>query len=176
MHGIVFQQVKNFVVGNFSLSTWEEILDKAQLSGKMFMPTSIYPDKEAQALIAAISAKLNLPATEVLEKFGEYLSGNLIKIYAASISQGWRTLDLLEHTENTMHKAVRFADKNATPPKLVCKRLTKDKVCITYTSERLMADLGVGLIKGFAKHYNERIQIDRKDSNSVTELFVTRLN
>ena len=58
---------------------------------------------------------------EILEAFGEFIAPSLLKIYSASIKSDWNTINLLKHVENTIHKAVRFADKNATPPELGCE-------------------------------------------------------
>jgi hypothetical protein len=176
MHGLVFQQLQQFVTKNHGAKTWNDILDNSQVSTKSFLPTKIYDDAEALSIVSAASALLKAPASTILESFGEFIAGNLIKIYAFAIKPEWRTLDLVEHTENSMHKAVRFNDKEATPPALVCKRVAPNKVLIEYKSERKMIDLGVGIIKGFATHYNEKIDIKRRDVIGITTLEVTRMN
>ena len=52
-----------------------------------------------------------------------------------------------------MHKAVRHAYNEATPPVLSAKRLNEDSVEITYTSERKLCHLAKGLTEGVVHHY-----------------------
>lgn len=175
MHGIVFQQLQTFVTKNHGFSVWQDLLLASGLNNRTYLPTQIYPDDEAFAIVTQAAKTLNIPVPQVLEKFGEFISANLIKIYGAMINPEWRALDLIEHTENTMHKAVRFSDRNATPPPLVCKRIAPNKVQIEYNSHRQMVDLGVGIIKGFGVHYNEKLDVVKKGSNGATILEVTKV-
>lgn len=162
MHGIVFNQMQQFVAKNHGTSTWKSILANAGMEGKIFMPMDIYPDHEIQALVSSASELLNQNPATVLEDFGIFIASGLIRIYSSSIKPEWKVLDLIEHTENTMHKAVRFSDKNATPPALVCQRIALNKVVIEYHSERKMVDLGVGIIKGLGAYYNEKLVVNKR--------------
>lgn len=175
MHGIIFQQLNQFVVKNYGTQQWNNLLTAANLSGRSYLPTQIYPDAEAVALVTKASEATSLPVPKILEAFGEFIAPSLVKIYAHSIKPEWTLLDLLEHTENTMHKAVRFADKAATPPKLLCERKAKNKVVIVYSSERKMVEVGIGIIKALAKLRNEKIDIARTDTGNSTRLEITAL-
>jgi hypothetical protein len=52
---------------------------------------------------------------------------------------------------------------------LVCSRISPQEVAIDYASQRQMSSLGVGIIRGIAKHYGEnvRIQVTHFDSNGT---------
>ncbi|MFZ6009720.1 MAG: heme NO-binding domain-containing protein [Bacteroidota bacterium] len=173
MHGIIYTQLQQFIVSQYDYQTWFQILDMAGLKNRSYYPAQIYHDMEAQAIVAAICKKFDLSESRVLENFGLYISANLLKIYSSSINPSWKLLDLLEHTEDEMHKAVRFADKNASPPALVCRRTSPDQVILEYSSPRKMIDLGIGIIKGFADHYKENIIIDRLETDGKVILTIT---
>jgi hypothetical protein len=71
------------------------------------------------ALVVAATKATGLKADAILEDFGEFIAPDLISMFRASIKPEWRTLELLEHTEETIHKAVRLRNPGATPPELV---------------------------------------------------------
>jgi hypothetical protein len=51
-------------------------------------------------------------------------------MYKHLIKPEWRTLGLLEHTEETIHHVVRLNKKGADPPALKCTRRDRDEVVI----------------------------------------------
>lgn len=173
MHGIIFQQLQQFVIENYGVESWAMLLDKSGLKGRMFLPTQVYPDADAVALIIKAGEITKIPVPTILESFGEFIAPSLLRIYSASLKREWTTIDLLENVENTIHRAVRFADKKADPPKLNCKRLSDRVVSITYSSHRKMIEVGIGIIKAIAKSKNEIIDIKRKDLGTETILTVT---
>ena len=176
MHGIIFQQLQSFVTKNYGVKQWLDLLSATDLKDKIYLPTKVYPDGEAVAIVTKASEVTKIPAKDILESFGEFIAPSLLKIYAASIDPQWNTIDLLEHVENTIHKAVRFADKTATPPELVCERPSKKAVTINYSSKRKMVDVGVGIIKAIAKIKNEIVEIKRTDGEETTKLEVQLVN
>lgn len=122
------------------------------------------------------SKVLGLSPELILEKFGFFLSTDLLDFYAKSIQPEWKTLDLVEHTETNMHKAVRFKDKDAVPPQLLCKRVDEKTVTIEYGSERNMLELGIGIIKGIAKHYNEEVKITVTNKEEGVRILEVKLD
>jgi hypothetical protein len=172
MHGIIFQQLQQYVIKNYGSSGWISLLAEAGLGGKVFMPTQVYPDSEVVAIVTKASEVTKTPVPAILESFGEFIAPSLLKIYSSSLNKDWSTIDLLEHVENTIHKAVRFADKSADPPELTCLRISKQVVSIQYSSHRKMIDVGIGIIKAVAKTKNEKVDILRVDSEKGTSLTV----
>lgn len=159
MHGIVFTQLKKYVTTKFDFATWLTLLDKAELKGKVYVTSKVYPDEDLVNIVSVASAETKIPAADIIEEFGKFLVPDLLKIYGAALDSSWKTLDLLENVENTIHKVVRMRDASATPPKLVCKRVSPTTVEIIYTSERKLCALAKGLTKGVAEHYSENINI-----------------
>lgn len=160
MHGIIFSQLQKYTLDRSGPSAWLALLDIQGLKKKVYMPTQIYPDEELILLIAGIADSQQKGTDSILEDFGQFIVTDLLKIYNTMIKPEWKTLDVLEHTENTMHKAVRHNDRNATPPELLCNRISSNEVVIDYSSRRHLSSLGVGIIKGISAHYGEQTQID----------------
>jgi len=76
---------------------------------------SAYPDAEAIALVGAAAARAELPVPAVLEDFGMSITPTLLSMYKSLINPGWRTLDVLENTEQTIHTVVRRRNPGAAP-------------------------------------------------------------
>ena len=159
MHGLIFAELKKYVDHVLGPQAWEPLLAKAGLAGKLYMPVSTYPDTEAVALVTAASATTGLPADTVLQGFGEFIAPDLLRMYGSLLPREWKTLDILEHTEETIHRVVRAQTPGADPPKLVAKRSSAQEVVITYTSERRMCGVAKGIVRGIAKERGEGVAI-----------------
>jgi len=68
---------------------------------------SEYPDAEMEALVAAAATMSGLTASVVLEDFGVFIAPPLMNMYGHLIPGDWKTLDVIEKTEETIHHVVR---------------------------------------------------------------------
>jgi predicted hydrocarbon binding protein len=159
MHGIIFSELKHYVESKLGPAAWEDLLVTVGIPGKMFLATQTYPDNELVAIVAAASrlARKGVPA--LLEDFGQHILPTLLQVYRSFINPRWKALDLLEHTEEAIHKVVRIKNRGATPPELTCARLSPEELAITYSSPRRMCGLAKGIIKGIARHYGEKVNV-----------------
>ncbi len=71
----------------------------------------------------------------------------------------WSTLDILEHTEETIHRVVRSQNPGADPPQLRCTRVGPEEVVISYASPRKMCGVAKGITRGIAKRRAENVAI-----------------
>jgi len=159
MHGIIFSELKKYVVTKFGDGTWNKLLQEAGLNGKMYWSHQIYPDEEVVALVVTASKMTRISVAAILEDFGEFIVPDLVKIYMIFIVSTWKTLDLLENVEETIHKVVRMRLPGSDPARLKVRRPNRDEVIIFYESPRKMCSLAKGIIRGVAKYYGETIII-----------------
>ncbi len=160
MHGIIFAELKKFAIEGFGPDIWDALLKEAGLQGKFYLATSAYPDEDAVALVMAASRLSGKAVPELLEAFGEFIVPDLVKTYGAMIRPDWKTLDLLEHTEEAIHKVIRRKDPNAAPPALKVVRKGDTEAEVTYSSPRGLFPIAQGIVKGVAKHYGETVSMD----------------
>jgi len=66
MHGIIFQQLQQFLTKNYGYQQWLNLLDSIELRESFFMPTQVYPDHEAFSIITKESEVTKTPVTDVL--------------------------------------------------------------------------------------------------------------
>ena len=78
---------------------------------------TVYPDEHVYALVGHAAEMTGIPAGELHEKFGEYLVPDLMYMYQKLVRPEWKTLDMIEHTELTMHKKVREEHIQNAPPR-----------------------------------------------------------
>ncbi|MFP5246804.1 MAG: heme NO-binding domain-containing protein [Thermoanaerobaculia bacterium] len=159
MHGIVFGELKQYVTARIGPSAWGELLEAAAIERKLYLAIEEYPDEELGAILQAASARTGLSAAGVLQDFGNFIGPHLVRMYRMYIQPEWKTLDVIEHTEERIHKMVRLQHRGARPPYLSTTRRGDDEIVVHYASERRLCSLAKGIAMGIARHYGETLEI-----------------
>jgi hypothetical protein len=157
MHGIIFAELQKYAETKHGKGTWDQLLKNAGMENKFYLSLKEYPDTEMAGLIGAASSMLNLPAAKVLEDFGEFLAPTLMKMFGHLLQPEWRTIDVIDKTEGTVHSVVRVQTPGAKPPELHTVRRSYNEVVLIYRSPRKMCALAVGIGMGLGKYFNENI-------------------
>ena len=103
------------------------------------------------------------PAADILEDFGAFIAPDLPDMFWGAIQPEWKTLDVIEHTEGTIHSVVRLKNPGARPPQLQVTRPTPHEVIIDYRSPRRMCALARGISRGLAGHFHETVVITESE-------------
>jgi hypothetical protein len=160
MHGTILTLLKRYVQTQYDHSTWVKLMALSGLENVVFDHKSVYPDEHIYALVGHAATMTGLSAGELHEKFGEYLVPDLMYMYQKLLRPEWKTLDMLENTELTMHKQVRQEHHENAPPVLEVTRLGPNELMIDYVSPRRMGGLAVGIVRGLAAYFDEAERID----------------
>ena len=160
MHGTILTLLKRYVQTQYDHSTWVKLVELSGLDTIEFDHKTVYPDEYLCVLIGHAAEMTGLAADELHEKFGEYLVPDLLYMYQKLLRPEWKTLDMLENTELTMHKRVRQEHRDNAPPVLEVTRLGPNELMIDYVSAWRMGGLAVGIVRGVAAYYDEAEQID----------------
>jgi hypothetical protein len=160
MHGTVLLLLKRYVQTQYDHSTWLKLMELAGLEKVEFDHKTVYPDEHIYALVGQAAEMTGISAGELHEKFGEYLVPDLMFMYQKYVQPEWKTLDMIEHTELTVHKQVRREHPENSPPVLNVRRLNDNELIIDYVSPRRMSGLAVGIVRGLAAHFDEADRID----------------
>ena len=110
-------------------------------------------------MVQAASSLVRQPTSVVLEDFGKFIAPSLIKMFGHLLLPEWKTIDVIDNTEGTVHTVVRVKNPGANPPKLRTIRHTRDEVVLIYTSPRQMCALAIGIGKGLADYFGEKISV-----------------
>lgn len=160
MHGTILTLLKRYVQTQYDHSTWIKLMERSGLDKVEFDHKTVYPDEHIYTLVGHAAEMTGLSVDELHEKFGEYLVPDLMYMYQKLLKPEWKTLDMLEHTELTMHQKVRQEHAENSPPVLEVSRLGPNELIIDYVSSRRMGGLAVGIVRGVATYYDEADRID----------------
>jgi len=170
MHGIIFAELRKFVEGNHDHKTWVELLKASGFDGRTYYPNMPYPDSELVEIVSQASIQMGVSKDSLLESFGKFIVKDLLVVFKYTLQPDWNTLDLIENVETVIHKAVRINNKGAQPPKLTVSRVSQTRVEIVYQSPRKMEHLGVGIIKGIADSFKEKVRVGCETLSAETTL------
>jgi predicted hydrocarbon binding protein len=159
MQGIVFQELQGYVEEKLGRKAWTDALAASGLGSKIFMPTTTYPDEELVAIIQSAVHATGANPGELLEDFGKYIVKGLMTIFGPLVQDDWRTLEVIEFAESSIHTAIRVRNPDATPPFLRCTRESDREVVVDYDSPRKLCHIAKGICHGLADHFYERIEI-----------------
>ena len=159
MHGTMFLHLRDFVEEQYGAEAWLNVLKAAGLGPRIYLPIRSYPDEELVAIVGSASKLTGISVPPLLEAFGEFVAPHLLRMYRHLLDPSWKTLDVLQHVEETAHRAVRLENPGATPPYLVANRLAGNELEITYTSQRRLCHVAKGIIRGLSRHLDENVAI-----------------
>jgi predicted hydrocarbon binding protein len=161
VHGLIFFYIQKFAdEATSGKTTWLKLRDTVTASDNRYLPNEVYPDEDAIELLQKIADTCGEPLPELIERFGEFLAPHLIKVASQNIDPTWRTLDLIENTEDIIHTMVRTAKPGAEPPVLETVRHSPNELHLVYSSSRQLCLLAKGITRGLANHYGETILIE----------------
>jgi len=164
VHGLIFFYIQKFA-DSLSANA-SPTLSRAALRAEVversarYLPAGTYPDAEAVGLLESIAAHLGEPLDRTLARFGEFLAPHLVKVAGPLLDPAWRTLDVLEHTEQLIHAMVRTTQPGAEPPVLEAVRVGPAELHLVYSSRRRLCLLATGLVRGIARHFGEKVVIE----------------
>ena len=159
MHGVIFNELRKYANARLGTGGWERLLSDADLKGRTYLATQTYADEDVLAIVGAASGATGLEIPIVLEDFGQFIAPDLLAMFRSLVRSEWRTLDLLENTEETIHKVVRLQVRDAAPPYLKAERVSPSHVRIHYTSPRRLCSVAKGIVRGVAEHYGDAIRM-----------------
>jgi Haem-NO-binding len=167
MKGIVFTEFLEMVEAKFGYETVDTILSMKPLPSEgVYSSVGTYSHTEMVTLVVNLHEETKVPPTILLETFGEYLFGSLFKAYGTMFSGLTNAFDMLSSIEKYIHVEVKKLYPDAELPTFIIEEHTPVKLVMLYQSERRMADLAVGLIRGCLKQFGEEATIQQE---SITE-------
>jgi tRNA A-37 threonylcarbamoyl transferase component Bud32 len=161
VHGIIFFYIQKFA-DMLATATASHAGLRSTIVGSTanYLPSGVYDDGEAVALLHSIADGIEEPVPGLLGRFGEFLAPHLVKVAGPLVDPSWRTLDLIEHTESLIHSMVRTAKPGAEPPVLETVRVAPEELHLVYSSRRRLCPLAAGLIRGMARHFGETLDVE----------------
>ncbi len=157
MHGAIVSNFKRYLDESLGQDVWQDMVASTGLAGKTYMPVSLYPDSEMEALLQAAEAATGLCRDSLLHDFGEWLMTPMLTMYQAMIPPGSDTLSFILQLPAMHERILKLKDPEASAPAIMVRRRSVDTLEIGYRSSRNMGAMIPGAVKGVADWFEEEV-------------------
>ncbi len=159
MKGIIFTEFLDIVEHQFGLQVCQQMLDDAGDQGS-YTSVGSYDHRELVRLISSLSAITGHSVASLQELFGEAVFPRLLSNLPEMPAEQYHTLSFINRVEAHIHTEVKKLYPDANPPKFDFLSQTESTLIMDYKSARCMGHVCLGLIKGCAVHFGDRIAIE----------------
>lgn len=163
MHGFILSELERFTKTALGSSAWPEILVDAGLPDRVYVAASTYPDHELRDLVVAATRRTGIGVDRVLFDFGRFLAPDLVRNYRHLLDPEWRTLDVIEHSERLVHRALaagpQAAGWDGEPPMRFTASRSERGLVVSYRSRRALCAMARGIMVGLADHFGENVSV-----------------
>ncbi|MCA9174595.1 MAG: heme NO-binding domain-containing protein [Planctomycetales bacterium] len=164
MKGVVFTEFLELVETEFGLDVADRILSSSDLStGGAYTTVGTYDHRELIQLVGRLSDETELPASALVEAFGEHLCRCFVASFPELFAGADNAFDFLASVEGIIHSEVRKLYPDAELPTFEYGQSAPGKMEMTYRSTRPFADLAEGLIHASIAHFGGEIDVVRED-------------
>jgi len=164
MKGIVFTEFIDMVDAKFGPKVTESIIDGADLPTKgAYTAVGTYDHNELIRLVVQLSAATSIEVSDLVRTFGRHLFGRFVTVYPQFFRGVDSAFSFLEHIEDYIHVEVRKLYPDAELPTFEVNITDDERMELIYKSNRPFGDFAEGLIMGCIEHFDEPIEIDRKN-------------
>ncbi len=122
-----------------------------------------YDLAEFEHLVDQVVAAQDEPRAAVLTSFGVHLFDYFAALYPIFLGEAVSAIALLASINVYVHGELQKLYPNAEFPSFECTPIAPDGLEMSYRSERPLADLAEGLIRGCIEHFGDRVRIARDD-------------
>lgn len=177
MHGILHKSLKSYVAENMGEDVWDDILDRAEIDPKLYLPVSHYPDSDLTRSLSVIAEMSGHEEAAVQRDFGAFLADDLLSTFKAHVRDDWSTFDLLESLP-TIYDQIEAQNPETTTPDVSTERLGDGVAVVEFRSDRDLCTLGEGIVVGLAEALDDPCEVTQelcsRDGEDHCEFHVAR--
>lgn len=172
MYGLVNRAIQDLVQSLRGESGWQRVRERAGYPDEEFLSMQTYPDELTYRLVDAASEELGLPASQVLQAFGEHwILFTAQKGYGTLLDDfGQGTREFLSRL-NEMHGRVETVFSEMTMPYFELQDAPGgevDRFVLLYQSQRPgLSAFVVGLLQGLAKRFGETLEVAQTEDRAL---------
>ena len=158
MKGIIFNLLEEIVRREYSVDTWDAVLEKADVDGA-YTSLGSYPDEELSRIVGAVATLFDASPVDMLRITGRRAMPFLVQKYPEFFLRHSGTRSFVLTLNDIIHPEVRKLYPGAETPDFVFDTTSPDVLSIEYRSQRKMCAFAEGLIHGAADYYGETATI-----------------
>lgn len=160
MKGVIFNIVEEIVTDEYGADVWDDLLDDAGLVGA-YTSLGSYDDAQLMALLAAASARLDLPVPDVARHIGRRALPVFLRPFPELKGDQTTSRGLLLTLNSVIHPEVRKLYPGADVPDFEFITEQSDSIEMTYRSPRRLCHLAEGLILGAGDEFGESLTVSQ---------------
>jgi len=168
MYGLINVAIRDLVKDKFGEDQWSEIVSKSGVTDEDFARMEPCEDAKTYALVGAASEVLGLPASEILQAFGEYWTVfTADEGYGPMMDAAGSTLPEFLMNLDNLHTRVGMMYPELRPPAFRCSEVSDNSLILHYQSEREgLDDLVIGLLRGLGTRFNIDVSVELKEAKT----------
>ena len=170
MKAVIFNCIRDLVRDEFGPDSYKEVALKVGIDDKMYLNNMDIEDEKFKKLIDELSKSLKLSDNQIYDAFGDYWVNVFSQKYFKSYFRVYKNTKDFLMAMDKIHSNVTRTYGGSTPPRFSFEDKGK-KLIIHYNSPRNLIDLFVSLVKGTAKYFKEKVNINKLDNKTVTVEF-----
>jgi len=167
--------LSEMVKKNFGEEKWREILEKSEFNNyrtKFINGLDIF-DEKVMEIFSKTCEVLNINMEQAADAFGDYwINSYAIRYYKGYYSKYKTAKEFILNMDN-IHVEVTKIIQNAHPPRFETEKIGNNKIKVKYISKRKMITFYIGLLKGIARYFKEKIDIQQLSEEAVTIEFLS---
>lgn len=164
MKGIVFTEFLEMIEKKFGLEMTDQVITSSKVENAgAYTAVGTYNHKDILVMVEALSSLVSVPPSALVKVFGTHLAKVFVRKFPDFFSSQKTVFDFLASIDNYIHVEVRKLYPEAELPSFWHKRISENRLELTYKSQRPFADLAYGLIVGCIEHYGEKIEVTYED-------------
>jgi hypothetical protein len=168
MKGIIFTEFIEMVERTYGFEMTDRIIIGVDPPSKgIYTAVGQYRDDELYSLIDKLAELTHSNVPDLIRSFGMALFPGLKRLHPEFVDAMSNVFDLLENINDHIHYEVKKLYPDAQLPRVDCDREGNERMTVRYHSHRPLGDLAEGLIRAVIHHFQESIEVDRQDQDSV---------
>ncbi len=164
MKGIVFTELCEMIEKEFGAATLNNVIDKSDLESKgVYSSVGTYKDQELVSLVTQLSNETKIASQDLVHAYGRYFFDVLKNNYSMFFDKN-DCFEFLKSIDNHIHVEVKKLYPDAELPTF--SYIEEGRTLkMNYSSPRHLSFFALGLMERTIEHYEEDIEIIRKDLN-----------
>ncbi|TPV93215.1 MAG: hypothetical protein B7733_21870 [Myxococcales bacterium FL481] len=156
MKGVMFNILEEFVVENWGIQAYEDILTKCPIHARgPFVGPGTYPDADLLAIAGAAAKHLGVELADAMRALGEFAFPLLAQKVPDLVFPCRDSLEFLARLDDVVHVEVKKLMPHAVTPSFQFSATGPDQADLVYRSQRRLCPLVEGLLAGVGKLFGD---------------------
>ena len=170
MYGLINIAIRDLIRSKFGEQQWLAVLSQSGASDTDFVRMRSGDDAMTYALVGAASEVLDMPASDILQAFGQYWTEFTAQEgYGPLMDAAGSTLPEFLENLDQLHTRVGMMYPDLKPPSFSCSDITENSLTLQYESERDgLDDLVIGLLHGLGTRFEVEVSVQLVSSKADT--------